>query len=232
MEHVFEIIMQPLLPIIIVTAVVAVFAIYAYFASRRKNELLAWAAANGFNFSPDDDSEFDYKFPNFNCLRRGSGRYAKNVITGSVEGRTFFALDYHYTTGSGKSTQHHSFSAVIVQNPIWCKPLLIRPENFFDKLCEFVGFDDINFESAEFSRNFFVKSPDKKWAYDIIHPQAMDFLLKSPLFSIQLDTLYTIAWKDSKFKIDDFENALNIVHGLFQRVPGYVLELQKFQVKH
>ena len=42
---------------------------------------------------------------------------------------------------------------------------------------EFFGHDDIDFESAEFSRNFYVKSSDRKWAFDILHARAMEFLL-------------------------------------------------------
>ncbi|MCZ6810529.1 MAG: hypothetical protein O7D97_00875, partial [Planctomycetota bacterium] len=55
--------------------------------------------------------------------------------------------------------------------------LLIRREGMFDKLAGAFGFDDIDFESAEFSKRFYVKSPDKRFAYDVIHPRMMEFLL-------------------------------------------------------
>jgi hypothetical protein len=222
MEHLFDIITHPLLPIAIVALVFGIGLYFVFAGTKRRKELGAWAAANGFDFSTNTDDSFDYQFPNFTCINLGSDRYAKNIITGLIKNRRFFAFDYYYTTGSGKSQHQHCFSAVILQNHIWCKSLLIRPETFVDKLREFAGFHDIDFESEEFNRKFFVQSPDKKWAYDIIHPQAMDFLLKSPVFSIQFDTLYTIAWKDTTFTIDDFENALNVIHGLFDalRIAG------------
>ena len=56
----------------------------------------------------------------------------------------------------------------------------IRAEHWGDKLVQAIGFDDIDFESAEFSRKFFVKSPDKRWAYDVIHQETMDYLLQAP----------------------------------------------------
>ena len=34
------------------------------------------------------------------------------------------------------------------------------------------------FESAEFSRRFHVSSPDKRFAYDVIDPRMMEFLLR------------------------------------------------------
>lgn len=49
------------------------------------------------------------------------------------------------------------------------------------------GFDDIDFESVEFSRKFFVKSPDKRFAYDVIHPAMMEFLLASDPPSLDVE---------------------------------------------
>ena len=53
------------------------------------------------------------------------------------------------TTKNGRQTHHHYFSAIIVESPLPLKPLYLRPESFFDKMAQFMGFDDINFESAE-----------------------------------------------------------------------------------
>ena len=55
--------------------------------------------------------------------------------------------------------------------------LLIRPEGLFDKIKGAFGFDDIDFESEEFSRRFHVKSSDRRFAYDVLHPRMMEFLL-------------------------------------------------------
>jgi hypothetical protein len=91
--------------------------------------------------------------------------------------------DYHYVTTSrdkdGKTTTHtHHFSYLLVHLPFQQTPgLFIRPEGFFDKIKRAMGFDDIDFESAEFSKRFYVTSTDKRFAYDVIHPAMMEFLL-------------------------------------------------------
>ena len=46
------------------------------------------------------------------------------------------------------------FSTIVVESDVVLEPLFIRPERLFDKVKEFVGIDDIDFESAEFSRKF------------------------------------------------------------------------------
>jgi hypothetical protein len=216
--------------VVLVLVVAVVLIIYSVYASaKRRKELAGWALSKGLLFSPGNDSSFDSKYSNFDCLQEGDSRYAYNIMTGTLTGREFIGCDYHYATGSGKSRQEHSISLVIIKSPILLKPLFIRPENFLDKFAEFVGFNDIDFESAEFSKKFYVKSPDKKWAYDIIHPQMMEFLLASPMFSIQFDLLSVIVYRNTRFSPAEFEDAANLVNGIFERIPDYVVQNQKIR---
>jgi hypothetical protein len=142
------------------------------------------------------------------------------------------AFDYHYETHSTDSkgqrqTHHHHFSAVIVGSDVPLKPLLIRPEGFFDRVKGFFGFEDINFESAEFSRKFFVAAPDRKWAYDVLHQRAMEFLLVSPVFSLRFDTQCVIAWRSATFEPAEFTQALTLVRGLLEQIPDFVVKEQR-----
>ena len=122
-----------------------------------------------------------------------------------LNSRRIWAFDYHYETYSsskhGRRTNHHYFSAVIIAPNMLLKPLFIRPEHFLDKVTEFFGYDDIDFESAEFSRKFYVKSPDKKWAYDVIGQPTMEFLLAAPRFTLQFAGGGVIACHGQTFEI-------------------------------
>lgn len=220
--------MPQVLFVIVVGCIVIIGAAFAFYADiKRRNKLSLWALQNGLEFSSGKATDEVYEFGDFDCLNRGSDRYAYNMISGTLHGIKFIGFDYHYQTGSGKNRQQHFFSAVILKSPILLKPLLIRPENLLDKVGAALGFDDINFESAEFSRKFFVKSPDKRWAYDIIHPRMMEYLLASPVFSIQFGLAYVIAWRDRRFECADFEAAAQIVKGIFDRIPEYVVQKQQ-----
>ena len=66
-----------------------------------------------------------------------------------------------------------------IQPIITMPDLLIRREGLFDKIVSAFGKNDIDFESAEFSRKYFVKCDSRKFAYDIIHPRMMEFLLET-----------------------------------------------------
>jgi hypothetical protein len=216
--------------IVVIAIVVAggiIFGVYA--SAKRRKELAEWASKRQLDFVAAKDSRLNSRYPNFNCLNRGDSRYAYNIMTGAIAGRVFLGCDYHYATGSGKSRHHHNFSLVIVKSPVLLEPLFIRPENFLDKLAEFAGFDDIDFESAEFNKKFYVKAPNKKWAYDIISPRMMEFLIQSPVFSIQFDLLSVIVYRDRTFSTADFEAAVNLINGVFERIPEYVIRDNKLR---
>ena len=217
--------MRALVPLMIALAVAALgYCIYA--ARKRRQELSRWARAKGLTFRPGKDRRIAYRFEEFKCLRQGHSRYAYNVMAGKWADRSAIAFDYHYATGSGKNRHDHHFSVAILQSPIPLKPLHIRREEFFDKVTEFFGFDDIDFESAEFSRKFHVSSPDKRWAYDVISQPMMDYLLRAPEFSVQFASAHIIAWRSRRFSPADFEKAVELIHGMLDRLPSYLVRQQ------
>lgn len=216
-------------------AVIIVFVVIgAIAAAKRRKELMAFAHSNGLTFDPGRDQGMNERFAQFDCLRQGSNRYAYNRMAGQWNGRQLLAFDYHYETYSHDSkghrrTNHHHFSAVILESSVPLEPLLIRAEGFFDKVKEFFGFDDIDFESAEFSRQFYVKAANRKWAYDVIHARTIELLLASPRFTIQFGPRQAIAWRSGTFGTQEFSAATALVQGILDRLPDYVVKQQMDQ---
>ena len=219
---------MPIVPIIIlfVAGMIALVIFGFMSAAKRRKALMAVAARRRMHFSADHDRGTDERFPNFECLDRGHNRYAYNILTGHVAGQWATGFDYHYETGSGDDETSHHLSAVILQSPIPLRPLLVRPEGFFDSVKAFFGFDDIDFESAQFSRRFYVQSPDRRWAYDVIHQGMMEYLMAAPQFSLQFDSSYIIAWREKRFEPADFDAAFETVCGIFDRLPEYLIRQQ------
>lgn len=146
------------------------------------------------------------------------------MARGETEGRDLWAFHYHYETTStdsdgNRKTHHHTLSAVVVHSGMALKPLLIRREGMWDKVTSAFGFDDIDFESAEFSRAFFVKSPDRKWAYDVINQNNMEFLMGAPKLTLELAGPHIIAWKGGRFAPAQFDGALALIEGFLSRIP-------------
>jgi len=186
-------------PILIISIFIVgaiVLAWLSYLArQKRRQDMAALAARLGWSFDPESDSSMDDRFGQFGCFCRGHSRAAYNTLEGTtaIGGRQFPVRmgDYTYkiTTSNGKSTstRTYRFSYVVISVPWRGVPdLIIRREGLMDKLAGAIGFDDIDFESEEFSRRFFVKSPDKKFAYDVIHARMMEFLLQDSPPPIEL----------------------------------------------
>lgn len=219
-----------ILIIVGVIVIIIVFAVLKHQQSeKRKKELAGWAFSKGLNFNPARDSGMDNSYSYFKCLQRGENRYGYNIIEGNVGNRPMRAFDYHYETNHTDSkgqrhTSHYYFSAVVVEANLPLKPLFIRNERLFDKLAEFIGFDDIDFESSEFSKKFYVKAPDKKWAYDVLSQATMEFMLGAPRFDIEFGGRQAIAYRNSIFKAVEFEEALNLVNGILDRLPDSLIQ--------
>jgi len=212
--------------VLIVLAILAEIIHAAYMRYERERRLRYWARRRRLGLRHTQRHSLREGYPLFDCLQRGVDQYASNLMIGKLHGLNIIAFDYHYKRDSGQHTTNHVFSALIAQSPLQLQPLSIRPETALDKVSEFLGIDDIDFESAEFSRRFFVKAEDKRWAYDVLHQRTMDHLLNSPKFSLQFDWGHVIAWRPRLLDAEDFEDAAQVIKGIFDRLPDYLKDRQ------
>jgi hypothetical protein len=137
--------------------------------------------------------------------------------------------DYHYqvTTHNdkGSSTRTYTFSYLIVRLPYHGLPdLFIRREGIFDAVKRAFGFDDIDFESAEFSSRFYVQSSDKRFAYDVFHPRMMEFLMQVDPPPIQLASGTLLLHRGTqRWGPDDFRAHLTWAREFLGRWPDHVV---------
>jgi len=161
-------------------------------AKKRREAFQSLAAQLGFHFYPQKDYSFARRFGFLEHMDDGHQRYVFNRISGQLEGQEAHVFDYHYETYSRDSkgrrtTNHHYFSIFTLSLPAAFPELNIEREGFFSKIGQAIGFDDIDFESLEFSKRYKVKSCEKKFAYDFCNAQMIDFLLRQPDLMIEVD---------------------------------------------
>jgi hypothetical protein len=225
--------MEGAFPVIIIVAVVGLIIALAVLghlaAKKRREELAALAASWGFRWSPSDPFGIPGR-RGYSALDRGENRYAYNVFDGERKGRRVICFDYHYETHTHDSkgrrqTHHHRFSAALVGLGARFPYLLVRPEGFFDKVAEFAGFDDIDFESAEFSRKFYVKCEDRKLAYDVFHARAMEYMLAGAGgLALEFRGEEVLVTGGGTWKAPGFAGAVERIEGLLELVPAFVWE--------
>ena len=215
--------MEPLLVVgfIVLAAVVAVVG---YLASLKRREAMAALAARlGLRFSPDKDKALARRYQFLDKLRVGSDRYAYNVLSGGYRGHDVILFDYHYTTGSGKDSHDYYISFFILHLPAAFPELVIGPEGFFSKIAQAIGYDDIDFESHEFSRRFCVRSRDKKFAYDVCNARMIEYLLANPDLTIEIEGNALGISFNSRLAPEAIEPNLNRLVTVRSLLPEYLL---------
>lgn len=217
--------------ILFLAAAVAAVVLYALWAAdkRRRAELEAIAHRLGLSFDPGPDRHLHYEYGH-SVFQKGHSRRATNTLRGVLELAGYPVPvrmgDYTYVTGHGKNRSTHRISYAAFHLPFFGIPkLLIRREHLGDKLIGGIGFDDIDFESEEFSRTFWVKSKNKKFAYDVIHPEMMDFLLGGPTPHVEIVQdvcLILEGW--GRWGADTFAGAPRWFEAFFELWPEHLIE--------
>ena len=219
--------MHPVIVGLIIVAIVVV-GIYAWRQEQaRRKALRLWARRRGWRYSTDRRVGWDQMYTGQKLFKRGHSRNSTGGLSGEIDGRKLQMIDYKYVTGHGKNRSTHRYGMVIMHCGFPTVPLLIRRENPFDKVGEFLGLDDIDFESAEFSRKFYVKSADRKWAYDVIHTRTMEYLLKAPKLTIEFGLEEIAVYWSGRLRPEKCEQALDLACGLYDLIPDFLVRQMK-----
>jgi hypothetical protein len=208
--------------VLFIFVAIAIIAYSIYSNQKRQKEWQQFAANHGFIYSRYDAKSIPEFYSEYQLFREGHSRKAYNVCQGIEKDIKILAFDYKYTTGSGKNSQTHYLTPLIIESNLVFKPLIIRLENIFDKIGAAVGFDDIDFESAEFSKKYYVKCTDKKFAYDIIHARMMEFLLECRNMNLEAQGDSIVFHQGKTSSISEVELMLISAHKFVELTPDYV----------
>ncbi len=216
--------------LIVVIQIVIGLMIYKHYAERkRRGELDQLAKRKGWSFTPGKHTALATRWGQIDLFQQGSNRFSENVMTGRAEGLQFWLFDFHYETythdKNGRETHHHWHTCCVMVPPVaFPHELKVRPENFFDKIASAVGFKDINFESAEFSRKFRVKATDRKFAYDVIHPLMMEYLMRHSRLCFEIEGAALMVTSGSgRQAAAHWEYLQQTAAGLIGQLPEYLL---------
>jgi hypothetical protein len=203
--------------------------VLSYLAKKKRREGFGLVAVQlGMEYWPADP--FGLLSEPFALFQKGDGRGLENVIAGPYRSIDAKAFDYWYydeSTGSDGSTSktYYRFDCVVMPIDAACSPLTIANENVLTRLADALSFHDIEFESEEFNRAFDVKSPDEKFANDLVDARMMQWLLqvgRGSGFEIMGDRLLCYRRKRAPMEI---VTLLGISKGFLDHVPRVVYSL-------
>jgi len=213
--------------IVAVLVLIVISTIYGLIQARKRLEGLNELALRlGLNFSAAEDYELAERYSFLKQLAQGENRYARNVLSGTYQQDQVLAFDYHYETYTegkgGRQTHHHWFSFFILTLPMVFPDLTIRRENLLTKVAEVFGYQDIKFESAEFSKAFCVRSPDKKFAYDVCNAQMLEYLLANRDLSVEIENQVLALVFNTRLSVEQIEANLQRLVEIRSRLPEYL----------
>lgn len=214
--------MQPLIIVVFIGIAIAGIVVSAILARQRRDAMRQVAARLGLLFDPGRDRVLPKQYRFLDKLRQGSGRYAFNILSGRYRDHDIKAFDYHYRTGSGKNTQHHYISFFMLGLPKAFVELKIGPEKFFSKVAQAFGYDDIDFESHEFSRKFCVRSSDKKFGYDVCNAKMIEYLLANDDLTIEIEGFILAISFNRRLSVEQIEPNLNRLIQVRSLLPSYL----------
>ena len=217
---------------LIAIAALVTIPLVAYLSYRAKQQRIqAFAAmANqlGLTFAVHDP--FGTLGEPFKLFERGDGRGVENVMSGSWQGREVRAFDYwfyeEHTDAKGHTSRsYYRFDCALMRIEAACSPITIEPENLLTRLADHLAMHDIEFESESFNEAFNVKSPDHKFANDLIDARMMDWLLRHGegfSFEIVGDRFLCFC---RRIDPEAFVTLLGTAKGFHDQVPSVVASL-------
>jgi len=215
-----------LLPIILFVCVAIPAILFAVQAQKRRMGLAAgWAAARGCGFLQSNPALLPYLHGE--PFIGGHSSKVQEFIDGVTPGgRTFCSFLYTYVVSSGKSSTTVMRTVVMVRLPATLPALSVTPERIGDKLQKFFGGQDIELESDEFNQRFRIKSPVEAFAYGVLHPRMMEWLMgpASGLVPFRIEGPDLLCWREGVPDYATLDGQLAAMCDFVDQIPQGVFE--------
>lgn len=220
--------MEDNLPLTILFMLGAIaFVVWQSYAKRKRRDAMRLLAKKlGLRFDESRDHNLPQRHAFLGKLAQGSNRYAFNVMSGDYQGHPVTLFDFHFETHSGsgskRQTHHHYLSFFILSLSADFPELTIEREGIFSKIGQALGYDDIDFESHDFSRQYVVRCPEKKFAYDFCNAQMIEYLLQRRINRLEVERTSLAISFGSKLGVDQIEYQLKHLLKVRSLMPDYL----------
>ena len=161
----------------------------------------------------------------YDLTTAGFGHETEKVIRGNNDGLPIDAFIHRwktrrtesYTDSEGRSrtrtvTENHSEVVTAVNLP-FSLPMLSIEGGW--------GGDKVRFESEEFNDRFTVRTSAPKFAYDVIHPRTMEWLMADPPPGFKIEG-QVMQFSVSQHDTEQIGACADFAHAFFARVPSFV----------
>ena len=189
-----------------------------------RDALLEFVITSDFIFSKEKSESIISRYSQTKLITKSSeDREVSHLISGKMNDRDIRLFDLKYSVSNGKTRVVYEYSAAAIEFPTIFSDLYISSENILNKMAGLAGFDDINFESEEFNKAFYVKSSNKKFAYDIINSSIMQLLLANKKWTIEFNSNVILIYKKGVFINGEYDQAIEFFTNFIDLIPEYII---------
>lgn len=179
--------METLIVLVFFIAIGGVAFYVAAMEKKRREALAKQSQRLGFGFVAEKDLELLSEVKDLEIFQRGRNRRVTNVMDNSASDSTTVVFDYRFTEGGRKSS--HTFQQTIV----WTKNrkrllprFVLRPESFWDKFANLLGFADIDFPKHQsFSKAYLLQGDDGQALRQLFSDDTLSFFEKERDWGIE-----------------------------------------------
>lgn len=222
-------------------------------AEQRRLALAAFATQAGLQFLPgkvedrvpggfwenllsdgsnSDEGRLLHRFEGFWPFGTGHSREVENFMFGSREGLDWAIFDYSYkvtrSTGKSTTTTTYRFGIVAVRVGVALPGLTLEPENFLHRIGSHFGLKEVTFELEEFNRRYFVQASDAQAAYDVLHPQAIEFFMRQPVRKWQMAGPQILLASPGRPDVPEIMRQMQEIQDFVVLLPNYVRQDRGF----
>lgn len=181
-----------------------------------------WAQHHGLRYTPNDHSVA--RLSSCAPFNIGSGRIGRDVFRGSHNGRALTFGEYQYTTRKDKKTQLHrwQFVALALPSP---RPYLSISRESGGLLSSLFGGRGLQLESQEFNDRFRIYTASERFAYDVLHPRAMEWLLAdihANTVGFRFEGHWVITVRSGPLRYDEVYRYADFLDAVIGLVPDFV----------
>jgi hypothetical protein len=180
--------------------------------------LAEYARRKGFSFDASSDVGMQEHYPFFQFFRQGDSRRGCNFLRGRLNGARIVLFDFVFETGCGESHTVRTASAVIVEARVDLT-LFICPKGFHDESEGLYGDGVVDAPTKEFKRRYRVRTRDRVMAKAFLHPKMVEYLLRAPVFAVEIHGGSVLVYQEKVFDEADFETAVAHVRKLISLIP-------------
>ncbi|GAB3293045.1 hypothetical protein EK0264_11975 [Epidermidibacterium keratini] len=205
--------------LIIVAAIVIIIGSFIW-ERKRAEKMQAFAASRGLSYAKQDQRwvGIDLGWPYGN----GRSHKAKHVMTGEHNGRPLVVFEHYWVTGSGDDRETHHAMVTALQLPRVLPELTVTREGMMGSLARRMGIKDIELESDDFNRAYKIKSPNRKFAYDVLHPRFMEWMLSVNADGFTINSGYLVYATGGRLEIEQVDGKIAYLDTVAERIPSFV----------